>query len=143
MGPTHQCDVNDRSPDDYEQGHTQLSGASRDIHPQFSSAPDFSETDLMILDHMDGGDLHPHNQLTPSVIQSQYLYCEKYDTAGRWICKNGKLFTCFFYDGQLYYLPFSAHFTEKMLPCLREAASLQIESKIDDLISEKDGFEDW
>ena len=139
----YQSGVNFRSLQDYEQGHKQLSVASGDILLRLSTVLGCSSAELLLPDHIEGADLHPHNQLTPSVIQAQHIYCEKYDTAGRWICKDGKLSTFFFYEGLPYCLPFAAHFTEKMLPCLREAAALQMETKIDNLISEKDGFESW
>ena len=49
----------------------------------------------------------------------------------------------FYYNGEQYVLPFRAVFTPSMLPCLKEAAILQIEAKIDELNFATSGFETW
>ena len=40
-------------------------------------------------------------------------------------------------------LPFQAVVTPTMLPCLKEAAVLQIEAKIEERILRDNGFESW
>ena len=40
-------------------------------------------------------------------------------------------------------MPFKVVFTPTMLPCLIEAAVLQIEAKIEELIFSANGFESW
>ena len=138
-----QSGVNFRSLQDYEQGRKPLTSANGDVLLRLSTVLGCSAEDLLAPENMQGAKLHKHNQLTPAVIQSQSLYCEKYRTAGRWICAGGKLSTFFYYGGQSYSLPFRAIFTLKALPFLKEAAAIQIETKIDDLIAQKRGFESW
>ena len=138
-----QSGVNFRSLQDYEQGRKPLTSANGDVLLRLSTVLGCSAEDLLAPENMQGAKLHKHNQLTPAVIQSQSLYCEKYRTAGRWICAGGELCTFFYYEGIPYYLPFRALFSEKFLPCLIEAAVMQIETKIDDLNAQKQGFESW
>ena len=49
----------------------------------------------------------------------------------------------FYYDGIQYALPFKAVFPPVMLPCLKEAAVLQMEAKIEDILFQANGFESW
>jgi hypothetical protein len=49
----------------------------------------------------------------------------------------------FYYNGEQYIVPFKAVFTPVMLPCLIEAALLQMEAKIEEIIFRADGFESW
>ena len=87
--------------------------------------------------------LLPSNRVDVSTIQSQRFVCEKYQTAGRWVCSNGKVATMFYYDGKQYVLPFEAVFTPVMLPCLMQAATLQMEAKIEEIRLQASGFESW
>ena len=75
----------------------------------------------------------PGNQLAVKEIQSQRFYCEKYKTAGRWVCSNSAVATMFYYEGEQYLLPFQAVFNSKSLPWLKEAAAMQMEAKIEDI----------
>ena len=134
--------VNFRSLQDYEQGHKKLTSASGDILLRLSTVLGCTTEELMI-DDIGGAWLLSGNQLNSSVIQSQRFYCEKYQTAGRWICSNNRISTLFFYNGEQYTLPFKAVFTPTMLPCLMEAAVLQMEAKIETIIYEAGGFESW
>ncbi len=134
--------VNFRSLQDYEQGHKNLASASGDILLRLSTVLGCAAEDL-ILEDFEGASLPAANQLDPSIIQSQRFYCEKYQTAGRWICINNRVAILFYYSGKQYILPFKAIFTSVMLPCLMEAAALQMEAKIDDLIIGENGFESW
>ena len=138
-----QSGVNYRSLQDYEQGRKPLTSANGDVLLRLSTVLGCTMEYLLIPEPVPGAALHERNQLTPDVICDQFLYCEKYDISGRWVCSDGKLSTFFYYKGKPYYLPFDAYFNEKYLPCLKEAAALQIESKIDDLIAEDQGFESW
>ena len=138
-----QSGINYRSLQDYEQGHKKLSSANGDVLLRLSTVLGCSISDLLHPEHLNGAKIHERNLVSNDMIQSQRLYCEKYHTAGRWICQDGMLSTFFYYEGIPYYLPFRAYFTPKMLFCLREAAALQIESKIDDILDEKQGFESW
>lgn len=134
--------VNFRSLQDYEQGHKKLTSASGDILLRLSTVLGCT-MEYLLVDDFDGALLLPSNQLDVSTIQGQRFYCEKYQTAGRWVCSNNRVSTLFYYDGEQYTVPFKAVFTTAMLPCLMEAAVLQIEAKIDDLIFQSSGFESW
>lgn len=95
------------------------------------------------MDDLTGASLLPSNQLDINIIQAQRFYCEKYQTAGRWICSNNRISTLFYYNGVQYMVPFKAVFTPVMLPCLMEAAVLQMEAKIEDVAFQTSGFESW
>lgn len=127
----------------YEQGHEKLSSAVGDTLLRLSTVLGCSLIDLLKPDDFVGADLLENNQISVSEIQIQKLYCERYNVWGRWICKDGAISTFFYYEGVPYCLPFCALFTPKMLFCLREAAALQIETKIDEIMDEKNGFESW
>ncbi len=134
--------VNFRSLQDYEQGHKKLTSASGDILLRLSTVLGCTTEDLL-LDDVAGASLMPSNQLDISAIHSQRFYCEKYQTAGRWVCSNDRISTLFYYNGEQYTVPFKAVFTNAMLPCLKEAAVLQMEAKIEDVIFQASGFESW
>ncbi len=134
--------VNFRSLQDYEQGHKKLTSASGDILLRLSTVLGCTTEDLL-LDDVAGASLMPSNQLDISAIQGQRFYCEKYQTAGRWVCSNDRISTLFYYNGEQYIVPFKAVFTLAMLPCLIEAAVLQMEAKIEDVIFQASGFESW
>lgn len=134
--------VNFRSLQDYEQGHKKLTSASGDILLRLSTVLGCTTEDLL-LDDVAGASLMPSNQLDISAIQGQRFYCEKYQTAGRWVCSNDRVSTLFYYNGEQYAVPFKAVFTLTMLPCLIEAAVLQMEAKIEDVIFQASGFESW
>lgn len=134
--------VNFRSLQDYEQGHKKLTSASGDILLRLSTVLGCTTEDLLLEDVV-GASLMPSNQLDISAIQGQRFYCEKYQTAGRWVCSNDRISTLFYYNGEQYTVPFKAVFTLAMLPCLIEAAVLQMEAKIEDVIFQASGFESW
>lgn len=134
--------VNFRSLQDYEQGHKKLTGASGDILLRLTTVLGCTLEDLLI-DDIEGAALLPYNRVDVSTIQSQRFVCEKYQTAGRWVYSNGKVATMFYYDGKQYVLPFEAVFTPVMLPCLMQAATLQMEAKIEEIRLQASGFESW
>jgi len=134
--------VNFRSLQDYEQGHKKLSSASGDILLRLSTVLGCSAEDL-IMDAFDGASVLPHNKMSMGDIQSQRFYCEKYKTAGRWVCSDSAVATMFYYGGEQYLLPFRAIFEEKNLPWLKEAASMQMEAKIEDIRFSQTGMEEW
>lgn len=134
--------VNFRSLQDYEQGHKMLASASGDILLRLSTVLECT-TEELLLDDLSGAALMPSNQLDAGVIHGQRFYCEKYQTAGRWICCNNRVATLFYYNGTQYALPFYAVFTPAMLPCLIEAAILQMEAKIETILFQSSGFESW
>ncbi len=134
--------VNFRSLQDYEQGHKKLASASGDILLRLSTVLGCTAEEL-ILDDFEGGSLLASDQLDTGTIQGQRFYCEKYQTAGRWICGDNRVAILFYYNGEQYVLPFKAVFTPVMLPCLMEAAALQMEAKMDDLVFQANGFESW
>ena len=134
--------VNFRSLQDYEQGHKKLASASGDILMRLSTVLGCTAEDLLLEDVV-GASLLSANQLGADVIHGKRFYCEKYQTAGRWICSNNRVSTLFYYNGEQYTIPFKAVFTPVMLPCLMEAAVLQIEAKIESLFLEANGFESW
>lgn len=100
-------------------------------------------TEELLLDDIAGAALLPSNQLDVGTIQGQRFYCEKYQTAGRWICSNDRVATLFYYNGEQFTVPFQAVFTPAMLPCLMEAAVLQMEATIEETIFQVNGFESW
>jgi len=134
--------VNFRSLQDYEQGHKKLASANGDILLRLATVLGCATEDL-ILDDFEGASLSAANQLNPNIIQGQHFCCEKYQTAGRWICGNNRVAILFYYNGEQFILPFEAVFTPVMLPCLMEAAALQMEAKIDDFNFKENGFESW
>lgn len=134
--------VNFRSLQDYEQGHKKLTSANGDILLRLSTVLGCTTEDLL-LDELNGALLSKANCLDVGVIQGQRFYSEKHHTAGRWVCSNNSIVTLFYYNGEQYMMPFKAVFTPTMLPCLIEAAVLQIEAKIEELIFSANGFESW
>lgn len=134
--------VNFRSLQDYEQGHKKLASASGDTLLRLSTTLGCT-TEELLLDDCNGAALLPSNQLDVSMIHGQRFYCEKYQTAGRWICNDNRVSTLFYYNGEQYTVPFRAVFTLAMLPCLMEAAVLQIEATIEATIFRTSGFESW
>lgn len=134
--------VNFRSLQDYEQGHKKLTSASGDILLRLTTVLGCTTEDLL-MDDFEGAALMPANQLDSNTIQSQRFFCEKYQTAGRWVCSNGSVATMFYYEGKQYILPFQAVFTPVMLPCLIQAATLQMEAKIENIHFEASGYESW
>lgn len=134
--------VNYRSLQDYEQGHKKLLSANGDVLLHLSTVLKCSIEDFL-LDDMDGAPLLSSNQLDTELIQAQRFFCEKYQTYGRWIFNNNQISTLFYYEGQRYTIPFSAIFTNLMLPFLKDAAVLQMEAKIEELILANNGFESW
>ena len=134
--------VNFRSLQDYEQGHKKLTSAIGDILLRLSTVLGCT-TDDLLLDDMNGALLSKANCVDIGVIQGQRFYSEKHQTAGRWVCSNNSIATLFYYNGEQYMMPFKAVFTPTMLPCLIEAAILQIEAKIEELIFSANGFESW
>ncbi len=125
--------VNFRSLQDYEQGHKQLRSASGDVLLRLSTVLGCS-TEHLILDAFEGAPLLPQNRIDAEEIRAQHLYCEKYKTAGRWVCDGVSVATMFYYEGEPYLIPFRAIFDEARLPWLKEAASLQIEAKIEEIL---------
>lgn len=125
--------VNFRSLQDYEQGHKKLTSASGDILLRLSTVLGCTAEELLVADDFSGAALLPHNQLAVKEIQSQRFYCEKYKTAGRWVCSDSAVATMFYYEGEQHLIPFNAVFDSKNLPWLKEAAALQIEAKIEDI----------
>ena len=125
--------VNFRSLQDYEQGHKKLSSASGDILLRLSTVLGCA-TEELLLDAFEGASILPHNQMSITQIQTQQFFCEKYKTSGRWVCSGSAVATMFYYAGEQHILPFRAIFDEKHLPWLKEAAALQMEAKIDDIL---------
>lgn len=134
--------VNFRSLQDYEQGHKKLASANGDILLRLSTVLGCTTEDLLLED-MNGASLSQANCLDVGVIQAQRFYSEKHHTAGRWVCSNNRIATLFYYNGEQYVMPFKAVFTPIMLPCLIEAAVLQMEAKIEERLSSANGFESW
>ena len=134
--------VNFRSLQDYEQGHKKLSSASGDVLLRLSTVLGCSVEELLVPDDFPGAPLLSSNTVDITTIQSQRFYCDKYQTAGRWICSGGKIATVFYYDGEQYCLPFRALFKPDMLHWLMESAKLQMEDTIES-IAQNDEWEEW
>lgn len=91
----------------------------------------------------DGAPLLPQNTVDTETIQSQSFYCEKYNTHGQWICKDGKIATVFCYQDHQFVLPFLAIFKPELLHWLKESAILQMEDAIEEYLLVESGFEEW
>ena len=94
--------INFRSLQDYEQGHKKLSSASGDVLLRLSTVLGCSVEELLVPDDFPGAPLLSSNTVDITTIQSQRFYCDKYQTAGRWICSGGKVATVFYYDGTVF-----------------------------------------
>ena len=125
--------VNFRSLQDYEQGHKKLTSASGDILLRLSTVLGCTAEELLVGDDFSGASLLHTNKMAVKEIQSQRFYCEKYKTAGRWVCSDSAVATMFYYGGEQYLMPFHAVFDSKNLPWLKEAAAMQMEAKIEDI----------
>lgn len=100
--------------------------------------------ELLVSDVFHGAPLLPGNTVDVHTIQSQRFYCEKYQTAGRWICSGGKVAIMFYYEGKQYWLPFKAIFKpELLLYWLKESAILQMEDAIEEEIMAESEFQEW
>ena len=138
-----QTGINFRSLQDYEQGHKKLTSANGDILLRLSTVLGCSAEELLLSDSFNGAPLLSGNTVDIHTIQSQRFYCEKYRTAGRWICSNGKIATLFYYGGKQYCLPFKAVFKPELLHWLKESAILQMEDAIEEYLLAESGFEEW
>ena len=137
------CGINYRSLQDYEQGHKKLASANGDILLRLTTVLGCTIAELLMSDYVVGSSLHVTNKVDTVTIQKQHFFCEKHNVAGRWICGNDSVATMFYFRGKQYSLPFNAVFTPVMLPCLVEAAALQIEEAIDNILFQESGFEEW
>ena len=74
-------------------------------------------------------------------------YASRLHYISDWIIENtfrGNIKECTQdFNGVQYMVPFKAVFTPAMLPCLMEAAVLQMEAKIEDVAFQTSGFESW
>lgn len=138
-----QTGINFRSLQDYEQGHKKLTSANGDILLRLSTVLGCSAEELLLTDSFNGAPLLPGNTVDIHTIQSQRFYCEKYRTAGRWVCSNGKVATMFYYEGKQYCLPFKAVFKPALLHWLMESAKLQMEDTIESIAFDSEDWEDW
>ncbi len=102
-----------------------------------------SQQKLLVPENFPGAPLLPGNTVDIDTIQSQWFYCDKYQTAGQWICSGGKVATVFYHNGKQYCLPFRAIFKPDMLYWLKESAILQMEDAIEEDMLQKSGFEEW
>lgn len=137
------CGINFRSLQDYEQGHKKLTSANGEVLLRLSTVLGCTISELLMAEEVKGALLHEANKVDPAVIRRQQFYCEKYNVAGRWICGKDSVATMFYFGGKQYIVPFKAVFTSAMLPCLVQAAALQIEEKIDKILLQEKGFEEW
>lgn len=138
-----QTGINFRSLQDYEQGHKKLTSANGDILLRLSTVLGCSAEELLLTDSFNGAPLLPGNTVDIHTIQSQRFYCEKYRTAGRWVCSNGKIATMFYYGGKQYCLPFKAVFKPELLYWLMESAKLQMEDTIESIAFDSEDWEEW
>ena len=125
--------INFRSLQDYEQGHKKLTSASGDVLLRLSTVLGCTLEELLLSEGIEGAALLKRNQMSVADIQNQRFYCEKYKTAGRWVCSDSAVATFFYYGGEPYHLPFSAIFDSPKLSWLKEAAVMQMEAKIEDI----------
>lgn len=138
-----QTGINFRSLQDYEQGHKKLTSANGDILLRLSTVLGCSAEELLLSDSFNGAPLLSGNTVDIHTIQSQRFYCEKYRTAGRWICSDGKIATMFYYGGKQYCLPFKAVFKPELLHWLMESAKLQMEDTIESIAFDSEDWEEW
>lgn len=138
-----QTGINFRSLQDYEQGHKKLTSANGDILLRLSTVLGCSAEELLLSESFNGAPILPGNTVDIHTIQSQRFYCEKYRTAGRWICNDGKIATMFYYAGKQYCLPFKAVFKPDLLHWLMESAKLQMEDTIESIAFDTEDWEEW
>ena len=138
-----QTGINFRSLQDYEQGHKKLTSANGDILLLLSTVLGCSAEELLLSESFNGAPILPGNTVDIHTIQSQRFYCEKYRTAGRWICKENKIATMFYYEGKQYCLPFKAVFKPELLHWLMESAKLQMEDTIESIAFDTEDWEEW
>ncbi len=137
-----QSGVNFHSLQDYEQGHKRLLSANGETLLRLATTLGCS-VEALLLPNQKGAPLHPKNRVPLSEILQQRFYCEKHETAGRWVSDGKTLSILFYYEGQQYLLPFSAYFDARNTSPLCDAAVLQMEEAIEDSLFERDGFESW
>lgn len=134
--------VNFRSLQDYEQGHKKLSAANGDTLLRLATVLGCSLQELLLED-FPGAPLASSSQMDASDISGRRFYCEKYQTAGCWVCNDQSVAILFYYKGCPYLIPFEASFQEKHIPWLKEAAILQMEAKIEDILFSREETEAW
>ena len=135
--------VNYRSLQDYEQGHKSLRSASGDVLLRLSTVLGCKVEELLFENDFTGARLLDDNSLTVEQISMQRFYCEKYHTAGRWLCVGDQVAILFYYGGEQYLIPFRAIFSEACLLALKASAVLQMEAKIEEIERNRCGFESW
>ena len=73
--------------------------------------------------------------ITQKQIESQKIFCSKYQIYGRWKLTASHCVLLFLYNGILVKLLFDVFFSENTLPWLVDAAEMKMESYIDNVIS--------
>lgn len=136
--------INYRSLQDYEQGHKRLASANGETLLRLSMALGCSVEQLFDNpdDTVAGAPLHKENNVSVGRITAQPLFCSRYKVPGRWEYHNGGICTVFYYDDRIIRLPFDAVFTEERILWAADAAELQMESTIDEILFQKE-FANW
>lgn len=136
--------INYRSLQDYEQGHKRLVSANGETLLRLSMALGCSVEQLFDDpdDIVAGAPLHKENNVSVERITAQPLFCSRYKVPGRWEYHNGGICTVFYYDDRIIRLPFDAVFTEERISWAADAAELQMESAIDEILFQKE-FANW
>ena len=130
--------VNFRSLQDYEQGHKKLSSAGGDTLLRLVSVLGCHIEELLWeAGEEESSPLLPQNDVPVETILAQSFYCAKYQTFGRWLAGDGRICIYFVYEGIPHRIPFSAIIKENILPWVKEAALLQMESALDKLEFER------
>ena len=135
--------VNYRSLQDYEQGHKSMRSANGDVLLRLSTVLGCAPEELLFESDYHGAQLLESNSLSADQISMQKFYCEKYRTAGRWLCVGDQVAILFYYGGEQYLIPFRAIFSEACLLALKASAVLQMEAKIEEIERNRCGFEGW
>ena len=132
--------VNFRSLQDYEQGHKKLTSSSGDVLLRLSTVLGCSMEDLLL------DDFFPNTAPLSFPLaenETSGFFCEKFKTGGRWIRLDSSAAILFYYEGEQYTIPFNAILRQENICWLKEAAIMQMESKIEDILFSQAEMEDW
>lgn len=140
--------VNLRSIQDYEQGHKKISSAKSETVYRLSLSLGCSVDELLEVEFLSKKIEEKkskerlqkyHNSLRNMKrrIEEQSIYSEKHNIYGKWIVDGKNCFLTFMYDGEFIQIPFQAVFSEKTMPWLLDAATVELEDRIEYIILNK------
>ncbi len=140
--------VNLRSIQDYEQGHKKIFSAKSETVYRLSLSLGCSVDELLEVEFLSKKIEEKkskerlqkyHNSLRNMKrrIEEQSIYSEKHNIYGKWILDGKNCFLTFMYGGEFIQIPFQAVFSEKTMPWLLDAATVELEDRIEYIILNK------